>query len=295
MIGFYSFLLLEKILMLLPRKLRKSFFVALGFFAYKVSKRYNKVIRQNLKFVYGDTIDEEFIQKIAKNAFKQLLLNFLYTMEIRYCSIEELAKRVSFENDEVLKKVQEQKRPIIFVTSHYGSWELAGAMLSALREPIMIVYKKMKNKYFENYLLSSRSKSRMKYVERAGATRGILKQLRSGGAIALLIDTNVNKREAITVNFLGKPTSQIKTTAYFARKFNAALIPALIHTEDDENYTIKFYDEIIPPKTENEEEDIRVSTQMQTDWLSAEILKAPMPWFWLHRRFKDDYPEVYKK
>nr|WP_321267960.1 lipid A biosynthesis lauroyl acyltransferase [uncultured Sulfurimonas sp.] len=295
MIGFYAFLLLEKILMILPKKVRKSFFIALGYFAYKVSKRYNKVIRQNLLFVYGDDITEEFIQKISKNAFKQLLLNFLYTMEIRYYSVEELSKKVSFENDEILKKVQEQKRPIIFVTSHYGSWELAGAMLSALREPIMIVYKKMKNKYFEEYLLSSRSKSRMKYAERGGATRAILKQLRSGGAIALLIDTNVNKREAITVNFLDKPTSQIKTTAYFARKFNAALIPALIHTTDDENYTIKFYDEIVPPKTDNEEEDIKVSTQMQTDWLSAEILKAPEPWFWLHRRFKDDYPEIYKK
>jgi len=294
MIGFYAFLALEKILMFLPRKVRRAFFEGLGYFAYKLSKRYNKVIRDNLKFIYGDTIDEEFIQKIAKNSFRQLLLNFLYTMEIRYYSIEELSKKITFENDEVLKKIQEQNRPIIFVTSHYGSWELAGAMLSALREPIMIVYKRMKNKYFENYLLSSRSKSRMKYVERNGATRGILKQLRSGGAIAILIDANVNKKEAITVDFLGKPTSQIKTTSYFARKFNAALIPALIHTDDNENYTIKFYDEIIPPKTDNEEEDIKVSTQMQTDWLSKEILKNPEPWFWLHRRFKDDYPEVYK-
>jgi Kdo2-lipid IVA lauroyltransferase/acyltransferase len=295
MIGFYTFLMLEKFLMFLPKKARKAFFIGLAYFAYKVSKRYNRVIRQNLKFIYGEDIDEEFIQKVSKNSFKQLLLNFLHTMEIRYYSIEKLSKKVSFEGDEILKRVQEQNRPIVFVTSHYGSWELAGAMLSALREPFMTVYKKMNNKHFENYLLSSRSKSRMKYVERSGATRGLLKQLRSGGSIALLIDTNVNKREAITVDFLGKPTSQIKTTAYFARKFDAALIPALIHTDDNENYTIKFYDEIIPPKTDDEEEDIKVSTQMQTDWLSAEILKAPEPWFWLHRRFKDDYPEVYKK
>lgn len=294
MIGFYSFLLLEKFLMLLPRKVRRAFFVGLSFFAYKISKRYNKVIRQNLQFVYGDNLDEEFIQEIAKNSFRQLLLNFLHTMEIRYYSIEELSKLVSFENDEILTKVREQKRPIVFITAHYGSWEFAGAMLSALREPFVTIYKKMKNKYFEEYLLSSRSKSRMEYVERNGATRGILKTLRSGKSVAILIDTNVNKKEAITVDFLGKPTSQIKTTAYFARKFNAALIPALIHENDDETYTIKFYDEIVPPKTDNEEEDIRVSTQMQTDWLSAEILKAPKPWFWLHRRFKDDYPEAYK-
>jgi len=294
MIGFYAFLILEKFLMLLPKKLRRSFFISLGFIAYKLSKKYNKVIRDNLKFVYGDDVSEEFIQDIAKASFRQLALNLLHTMEIRYYSIDELAKKVSFENDEVVKKAQEQNRSIIFVSAHYGYWEYAGAMLGALRQPFLTVYKKMENKYFEEYLLSSRSKSKMKYVEKKGATRSLLKHLQSRGSLLILIDTNVNKKEAITVDFLGKPTSHIKTTAYLARKFDAALIPALIHTTDDENFVIKFYDEIIPPKTDDADEDIKISTQMQTDWLSKEILKNPKPWFWLHRRFKNDYPEIYK-
>jgi len=295
MIGFYLFLAFEKFLMFLPRKIRKGFFIGLGNFAYFVSKRYKKVVRDNLIFIYGDKADEEFIKKITKYSFKTLLLNFMYTMEGRYYSVDEIAKRVKFENEDIVKKAQKERRPIVFITSHYGAWELGGSMLSAFIEPVLIVYKNLNNPYFQEYLLSSRAKWKIKYVERKGATRGILKQLRSGGAIALLIDTNVNKKEAITVNFLGKPVSQIKTTAYFARKFNAAIIPILIHTKDDENYTIKFYDEIIPPKTDDETKDIAVSTQMQTDWLSQEIMKEPAPWFWLHRRFKDDYPQIYKK
>ena len=295
MIGFYLFLLLEKFLMFLPRKVRRAFFLGIGYFAYLVSKRYKKVVRDNLLFIYGPDVEEAFIEKTTKYSFKLLLLNFLHTMESRYYSIEDIAKKIEFKNQDIVKKVQKEGRPIIFITSHYGAWELGGSMISALIEPLLIVYKKMKNPYFENYLLTSRAKYRIQYVERHGATRGILKQLRSGGAIALLIDTNVNKKEAITVDFLNKPTSQIKTTAYFARKFNAAIIPVLIHTKDDEKYTIEFSEEIVPPKTDNEDEDIRVSTQMQTDWLSEEILKCPEPWFWLHRRFKEDYPEIYTK
>jgi len=294
MIGFYIFLAFEKFLMFLPRKMRRGFFIGLGSFAYLVSKRYKKVVRDNLLFIYGDKADEEFIKKIQKYSFRTLLLNFMYTMEGRYYSIDEIKTRVKFDGEEIVKKAQEEKRPIVFITSHYGAWELGANMLSAELEPIMIVYKNMKNKYFQDYLLKSRAKWKMKYVERHGATRGILKQLKSGGAIALLIDTNVSKKEAITVDFLGKSTGQIKTTAFFARKFNAAIIPTLIHTQDDKNYTIKFYDEIIPPKTDDEENDIKVSTQMQTDWLSKEILKEPKPWFWLHRRWKNDHPEIYK-
>ena len=294
MIGFYLFLGLEKVLMLLPKKLRKSIFIGLGTFIYYLSKRYSKVVRQNLEFIYGKNVNKEFVEKISRYSFKQLSLNFLYTMEAKHYSEEELSKNIQFINEDIVKKVQEEKRPIVFITSHYGAWELGGAMISTHIEPLMIVYKKMKNKYFQDYLLTARKKSRITYVERHGATRGLLKQLKSGGAIALLIDTNVNKKEAITVDFLGHPVSQIKTTAYFARKFNAAIIPVLIHTDDDENYKIEFYNEIIPPKTEDADKDIEISTQMQTDWLSQEIFKRPEPWFWLHRRFKGDYPEAYK-
>jgi len=294
-IGFYSFLAFEKFLMLLPRKVRKSFFVALGFFAYKISKRYKKVVRDNLIFVYGEDIDDAFINKVAKYQFKLLMLNFLQTIESRYYTIEDIAKKVTFENDEVIKNIQKEGRAIIFVTSHYGAWELGGNLLSALYEPILIIYKKMKNPYFENYLLSSRAKWKMTYAERHGAMRAILKTLRAKKATAILIDTNVNKDEAIKVDFLGHSISQIKTTAYFARKLDAALVPILIDTEDDENYTIKCFDELIPPKTDDEENDILISTQMQTSWLSEQIFKKPEPWFWLHRRFKSDYPDIYKK
>lgn len=294
MISFYLFLTFEKLLMLLPKKFRKLIFIFIGFLAYKLDRRYTKVVRQNILFIYGDDVDEEFIQKITKYSFKLLSLNFLHTLESNYYSIEEISKKITFINEEVVKKAQEANRPIVFITSHYGAWELGGAMISALLEPVMIVYKPMKNKYFEKYLLESRKKWRIKYVQRRGATKGLLKQLKSGGAIALLIDTNVGKKDGVVVEFLGKEVTQIKTTAFFARKFDAAIIPVLIHTKDDTNYTIKFSDEIIPPKSDNSEADILTSVKMQTDWLSKEILKEPEPWFWLHRRFKTDYPQIYK-
>lgn len=294
MIGFYLFLILEKFLMILPKKVRRAFFIGLGLFAYKVSKRYSKVVLQNLKFIYGQDVKDDFVQEVTKYSFRLLLLNFMHTVESKYYSTEELKRYVTFENIEVIRKAQDANRPIVFVTSHYGAWELGARMLSGLIEPVMIVYKKMKNPYFEEYLLSSRTESRMLCVEKHGATKGLVKQLRRGGAIAILIDTNIKESDGVKVDFLGHPTTQLKSTAYLARKFDAAIIPILIHTNDDENYVIKVSNEIIPPKTDNAIADIAESTRMQSEWLSKEVLKRPEPWFWLHRRWKNDYPKVYK-
>ncbi len=295
MIGFTLFLALEKLLMLLPKKVRRAFFTSLAAFAYYASKRYTKVVRQNLKFVYGKELDEKFVQDVTKYSYKSLLLNFLYTLEGRTYTIEDIAKKVTFENLEIIQKVQEEKRPIIFVTAHYGAWELGAEMLSALVEPIMIVYKKMNNHYFEDYLLSSRAKWKMEYAEKHGAAKELVKRLRAKKAIAILIDTNVSKQDALEVDFLNHPTQQIKSTAYLARKFDAALIPILIHADaNDASYTIKVYEELLVPRTEDLQNDILISTQMQASWLSCEIFKNPKPWFWLHRRWKNDYPQIYK-
>ena len=294
LISFYMFLAIEKLLMLLPKNLRRAFFEFLANVAHKLDKKHNKIVEKNLEFVFGNKLSKEKIEDIKRYSYKTLALNFLYTMESRYYNPDDILKDVTFENLDIVKKVQKQNRPIIFVTAHYGCWELAGRALSYDVEPILIIYKKMKNKYFQNYMLSSREKWKMSYAERHGATRAMMKRMKQKKAMAILIDTNINAKEGIKVDFLGKKVSQIKTTAYFARKYNAALIPALLHTKDDKNYIIKFYDEIIPPKTDDEEKDILISTQMQTTWLSNEILKEPKPWFWLHRRFKSDYPEIYE-
>jgi len=92
---------------------------------------------------------------------------------------------------------------------------------------------------------------------------------------------------------MGKSLRQTYTPAYMARKFNAAVIPVSIRTDDEENYTLMLFDEIPVEKTEDEKADILKATQLQADWLSELITKEPKFWFWLHRRFKGDHPEIY--
>jgi KDO2-lipid IV(A) lauroyltransferase len=67
-----------------------------------------------------------------------------------------------------------------------------------------------------------------------------------------------------------------------------------MRTDDEENYTLTIYDEIKIPYSDDVKRDIAEATQLQADWLSELITKEPKFWFWLHRRFKGEYPEIYK-
>ena len=294
MIGYYLFLFLEKILMILPASARKAFFGLLGKIGYLVSKKYRRIAYQNLTYAFNGKKTDKEIDDITRYAFKNLMFNFLHLMELRHMSKEELTKKVTVQNKEAVDKVHAEGRAVIYVTSHYCSWELGGASLGALVEPLAAVYRKLKDPTYENWLLEARASFGNTNLEKSNVVKPLIRLIKNGGASGLLIDTNMNKREGIIVEFMGKPIRQTSTAAYLARKFNAAIIPVTIRTDDEKNYTLMLFDEIPVEKTDDQEQDILKATQLQADWLTHIITKEPKFWFWLHRRWKSDNPKIYK-
>ena len=295
MIGYYLFLGFEKFLMLLPHSWRKAFFITLAKVAYLIDKKHRRIVEQNLTLIYGDKISQERIDEITRYNYKNLLLNLLFTIERQHMSIEAFRDSLTLENFEQIERIQKEGRPIIFVAAHYGQWEIGASATSAFATPLSAIYKTMSNTYFEKYLVSSRARFRMQNIPHHGALKPLLKELRNKKAIALLADSNTKERDGVVVNFLGKTTLQVTTPAMLARKFNAAIIPVSASTDDHEHYVIKLHDEITFSKTDNEAADIKVITQEIADWISQLIYDDPRPWFWLHRRWKNDYPEIYQK
>jgi KDO2-lipid IV(A) lauroyltransferase len=293
--GFKLFLLFEKFLMILPKNARKDFFIFLAKIAYFISGRYRKVGFINLDFIFGDTLTQKEKEEIVRYSFKNLLLNFLHLMEIRHMSKDELAKKVSVKNIESVQRAHAQQKAVIYVTSHYCAWELGGTAIGAFAEPIAAVYKKMKNIQYQNWVLESRSHFKNSSLEKSNVIKPLIRLIKDGKASGILIDTGINQREGVEVQFLGKSVRQTSTPAYLARKYSAAIIPVIIQTDDEENYTLTFFDEIPVENSDNEQEDIQKATQLQADWLSKDIKENPKFWFWIHRRFKSDHKEIYLK
>lgn len=290
---FKLFLLLEKFLMILPKSWRKAFFGFLATTGYYLSSRYRDVSYQNLDFAFDGKLTQEEKEDITKYSFKNLAYNFLHTMELRHMSKDDLQKRVTIQNIEAVNRVHAEGRAVIYVTTHYCSWELGGASIGAFIEPLIAVYKKMKDPTYQAWLLEARDSFGNISMEKTNVVKPLVRNLKKGVACGLLIDTNINPKEGLMVNFMGKSIRQTSTPAYLARKFDAAIIPVTMRTDDEENYTLMLFDEIKVQKTDNIEQDIQNATQLQADWLTSLITKEPKFWFWLHRRWKNDHPEIY--
>lgn len=293
MILYYFFRTIEFVLFLLPYPLRKGFFTGLAKLAHTIDKRHRRVVRQNLLFAFEGNIKEEKIDEITRYCYRNLMLNFLQVCENRRIKKSRLQKMVTFENLEIVETARRDDRPIIFISAHYGNWELGAAATAALIMPTTSIHKKLNNPWFDRYLRGSREHLHMHMAEKTGAVKALMKALKNKEAVSLLVDQNINPRESIVVDFFGKSVTQTSAPAFLARKFDAVVIPAFIHTDDEKHHTVRFEAPIPTPKTDDAEADVLIATQRQSDAVERAVRAEPKYWFWCHKRWKTLHKEIY--
>lgn len=267
--------------------------LALAKIVYLIDVKHKKVIRANLDLTIKDQITEKEYKSVLRYCHKNLALVLLQVLRSSRFSIKEMQDTVSFENRHYIDDAIKEGKKIIIISAHYGNWELGATAVGALIHPITSIHKKMNDDYFDDYLLRSRSKFNMTMVEKKGAVRHLVKALKNNQIITMMIDQNVNPKDGIIVDFLGAKATQSAAPAFLARKFDALIIPILIHTSSDKENVITIFEPIVTAKTDNEEKDILESTQAQADMLSDVIKAYPQPWFWCHKRWKSTHPEIY--
>lgn len=291
MILFRLFLILDAFLMALPYPWRKGLFTSLAGLAHKIASQRNRIIQQNLSFAFKNELTHDEKRKIESYCYRNLALNLLQTMENRRNSAEDIAKVVTFRNREKVDAILAQGSGIIFVSAHFGNWELGGAALSSLITPLSSIYKGFSRSEFDPYLLEARSRHRMALAEKKGALKHMAKTLKSNGSVLLMIDQGSNPQYGVSADFFGYPAYHSSTAAHLSSKFNTPIVGVYITSEDEKNYTVAFEDPIDVEGVN--EEAIVAATEKQIDALERLIREHPKLWFWCHKRWKGEYKEIY--
>ena len=289
------FLVFVFILRKLPKFMRRGFFKLLASFAYLVASKTNKIIEANLKLVFDDKISKKEIQEIQKYSYLNMLLWVQSLIENLDVTNDELKNSVSIENKKIIDEALLKGKPIIFISAHFGNMEMLSTYIN---KNILTIHQVARQSNFEEideFIVKAREKSGSKIIFRDGAVKKLVKALIKKEAISLIIDQSINSREGTEVEFLGKKAYQTSTSSILARKFEATIIPIAIFNQDDYKYKIKVYDPILPIRTNNEENDIKVLSQLQANAISDIILEDKKQWFWPHKRFKSHYREIYEK
>ena len=168
-------------------------------------------------------------------------------------------------------------QPCIIACAHLSSWEVVGSALTRLGIPNATLYSPPTNPYLDRMLLSSRAVLNCDLVPRDNSARALLRALRGGRSVGVVVDRRVDDGEDI--DFFGHPKASSMMPAKLALKQGCALVPARVRRREDAHYEVRFETPIAPrDPVADEREQARDMMQQLHDRFAAWIREEPADW-----------------
>ncbi|WP_026803854.1 LpxL/LpxP family acyltransferase [Aliarcobacter lanthieri] len=277
-----------------PKILMKKILQFMAFFAYKFNKKHKSIAMANLNLVYGNSISQEKKENIIYSSYKSLVFNMYEFIENQNITKENMFKKANILNKDIIEKAFKENRKVIYITAHYGGWEITLPYIALMFGEIAVVNRKMDNPHIQAKYAKARSKNKITMLEKQSAAKGMIQAFKDNKSIAVVIDQHIGS--GVEVEFLGQETIATDSTSRMAIKFDAIIIPIFTVNNGFRDWTIEVKEAIDVRSFDFKTNDkIKELTQIQNDIVSKQIFEKPDFWLWQHKRFKAFYNDIYKK
>lgn len=282
------------IFLITPKFLMKRILMGVAFLAYKWNKKHKSIAYANLDLVYKNELNIHRKNEILYHSYLSLIFNMYEFMENQMINKEEIFKKASIINADIIENAIKNKRKIIYIAAHYGGWELALPYIALKFGKLAVVNRRMDNPHIQKIYAKVRDNNNITMLEKQVAAKGMLKAFKEDKAVAVVIDQHISN--GAEVEFLGQKDMATDSTSRLALKFDAVIIPIFSLCNGFRDYTIKVCEPLDVTQIAFQTNDtIQELTQMQTDVISKQIFEKPDDWFWQHKRFKKYHNDIYKK
>ncbi|MEJ2282875.1 MAG: lysophospholipid acyltransferase family protein [Desulfobacterales bacterium] len=264
----------------------------LGRAAYLLDVPHRRIVRRNLRFAYPRWTREK-IDNLTRRVFQNLGISLIEFFQTATLSREQLLGRLRVVGLENLQTVLGNKNGFIFVSAHLGSWETGLLFVCCyLSRPILGIAKKIRFQPLNRWVLRMRSQYGIKIVYKKGALSEMRRMLRQGGVVGLLVDQS-RRSEGVDVNFFGHKVTATPAAAFLSLRCKSPVVPIFCVRDAGGRLTVKVQAPLEMKQTGDMRSDIQTNTQIITDVVEAAVREYPDQWFWLHKRWKKYYPDLY--
>lgn len=248
------------------------------------SRKLTHIANTNLSLAFPEKTSEEK-ERILKGMWENL---GRVAAEFAHLPSDELLGRVTCIS---LENLPVADQPAIFVSGHYGNWELTYPIAHAHGVPMTLVYRHANNPYIDRLISRIRRYHADDMFPKGmqGAVR-LAKALKRRMSLAMLIDQKMN--EGIAVPFFGHEVMAPVAAAQFALRFDLPIIPARVVRTQGAHFKAFVYPSLAYAKTGDETHDVQTILRALHALLEEWIREHPEQWFWIHRRWPK---EMYKK
>jgi len=275
-----------KIMGALPRPLARAFAIGIAQLVYLLHFRLRQVGMRNLEMVFPEkSLGER--RRILRGVFTSLGRQLAELCQFPRYTAQNVDDVVVYDALENYERAYARGKGVLFLTAHFGGWELSAFAHSLHGHWLHVVMRPMDNPYLDRLLQSYRTMHGNKVVPKDDFVRGLLAAMRAGETVGILMDTNMTPPQGVFVDFFGIPACTASGLARMALRTDAAVVPGFtIWDEALGKYRLRFDPAIELVRTGDLEADIVANTQKFNNVIEEYVRQYPEQWLWVHRRWK---------
>jgi KDO2-lipid IV(A) lauroyltransferase len=274
----------------LPRPLARWWCQGLAMLIYVLHGRLRRVGVRNLDLAFPAKSRKEKKQ-ILRGVFVGLgrqLAEFCLFPRYTKENVSRVAVYDGFEN---FAAARARGKGVLFLTAHFGGWEVGSFMHSLNGHPMNIVVRPLDNPYLDANVDRYRTLHGNHTFPKQDFARGLLTALRQGEVVGILMDTNMTPPQGAFVDFFGIPACTATGVARVAMHTGAAVLPAFtVWDKQMGKYKVRFDPALQLVCTGDEQADALANTALFNKVIEGYAARYPEQWLWVHRRWKTRPP-----
>jgi len=288
-VGYYIFYGINWIFTLLPFKVLYFFSDLLYLVLYYIVSYRRDVVAINLRNSFPEKTEEE-LKTIEKKFYRHLADIIIETFKLTHMSTREQNKRFTYTNLAIIDKLRDEKRDIIAVLGHYNNWEWPTLLPYYLKYKIIIIFKPLQNKHFNDFINRQRSKFGIVLTPTSQVIREIINYKKNNvNTLSVFLSDQIPARGDIKywTTFLNQDTAVFTGAGKIASKYDMAIVFFHIQKVKRGHYNLNI--ELLHDHTAGLSEV--VITESHVRRLEEIIKEKPEYWIWSHRRWKHKKPD----
>ena len=278
--------LLVRMAGVLPRPLARAFFIILAQSIRLVHGRLRRVGLRNLEIAFPGMPARErrrIVRRLFTHLGRQLAEFCLFP---RY-TVENVGRVALYEGLENFVAARDRGRGVLFLTAHFGGWEIGSFVHSLHGNALHVVIRPLDNPYLDRFVDRYRTLHGNRTFPKQDFARGLLEAMRAGKTVGILMDQNMTPPAGVFVDFFGQTACTAVGLARVALRTDAAVVPAFTIWDDKiGKYRVHFDPALTLVRAGNEEADALANTALFTRVIEEYARKYPEQWLWVHRRWK---------
>lgn len=172
----------------------------------------------------------------------------------------------------------------VFVSAHFGNWELLAAAISRSQVPVTAVFTPLQNPLLDARLARQRRHLGCHLLPRDESMRPLIRELAQGRSIGLVMDQRVDSGHPVPMFGIDKQTTLIP--ARLALRHHAELVACRCDRQPDGRFRIEFFPPIVADDERASEVDRAIQMSQKVNALFEQwITDRPADWFCTNRRW----------